>query len=230
MSPRMSDVRPIGVDVGGTSVRAGVVDAEGGILDTASAPTPRTDDALEAAIAGAVDELRRRHTVAAVGLALAGFVDAPRGLVRYAPHLSWRDAPVAERIGARLEEEGVDAEVLDLRCLRPLDTEAILATVTKTHRAVVVDEGWRSVSLAAEVMARIAEGAFYELDAPLERVCAGGPGEVLLPRGWVARREGDRLVARSEPDRVTRMSQAGLAWADRTGVSQLPSSKPRLKP
>lgn len=102
MSPRMSDVRTIGVDVGGTSVRAGVVDAEGEILDSASAPTPRTDDALEAAIAGAVDELRRRHTVAAVGLALAGFVDAPRGLVRYAPHLSWRDAPVAERIGDRL--------------------------------------------------------------------------------------------------------------------------------
>ncbi len=86
--------------------------------------------------------------------------------------------PKVIEAAARLEEEGVDAEVLDLRCLRPLDTEAILATVTKTHRAVVVDEGWRSVSLAAEVMARIAEGAFYELDAPLERVCAA---EVPIP-------------------------------------------------
>ncbi|MFP5020587.1 ROK family protein [Pseudonocardia phyllosphaerae] len=92
----------IGVDVGGTSVRAGVVDADGQILDTATAPTPRTDDALEQAIAGAVDELRTRYPAEAVGLALAGFVDAPRGLVRYAPHLSWRDAPVADRIRDRL--------------------------------------------------------------------------------------------------------------------------------
>lgn len=93
----------VGVDVGGTSVRAGVVDGDGEVLDTATAPTPRTDDALEAAIAGAVGELRGRHPVRAAGLALAGFVDAPRGLVRYAPHLSWRDAPVAERISARLD-------------------------------------------------------------------------------------------------------------------------------
>ncbi|MBP2369346.1 ROK family protein [Pseudonocardia parietis] len=92
----------IGVDVGGTSVRAGVVDADGEVLDTATAPTPRTDDALEVAIAGTVTELRGRYPVRAAGLALAGFVDAPRGLVRYAPHLSWRDAPVAGRISERL--------------------------------------------------------------------------------------------------------------------------------
>ena len=70
-----------------------------------------------------------------------------------------------------LEAEGVSAEVLDLRVLRPLDTDAILATVRKTHRAVVIDEGWRSVGIAAEVAARIAELAFYELDAPIARVC-----------------------------------------------------------
>ncbi len=67
---------------------------------------------------------------------------------------------------------GIDAEVLDLRVLRPLDTEAILNTVRKTHRAVVVDEGWRSGSLAAEIIARIAERAFYDLDAPVRRVCS----------------------------------------------------------
>lgn len=70
-----------------------------------------------------------------------------------------------------LAADGIDAEVLDLRCLRPLDEVAILETVTKTHRAVLVDEAWRSGSLAAEVSARIMEGAFYELDAPVERVC-----------------------------------------------------------
>jgi pyruvate dehydrogenase E1 component beta subunit len=72
----------------------------------------------------------------------------------------------------QLAAEGVDVEVLDLRCLRPLDEEAILATVRRTHRAVLVDEGWRSGSLAAEVSARIMEGAFYDLDAPVARVCS----------------------------------------------------------
>lgn len=77
-----------------------------------------------------------------------------------------------------LSREGVSAEVLDLRCLRPLDQEAIVATVRRTHRAVIVDEGWRTGSLAAEVCARIVEGAFYELDAPVERVCTA---EVPIP-------------------------------------------------
>ncbi len=77
-----------------------------------------------------------------------------------------------------LAAEGIDAEVLDLRTLRPLDTETILASVAKTHRAMVVDEGWRSGSISAEVSARIMEGAFYELDAPVLRVCSA---EVPMP-------------------------------------------------
>jgi pyruvate dehydrogenase E1 component beta subunit len=77
-----------------------------------------------------------------------------------------------------LEESGVDAEVLDLRVLRPLDTDAILESVRKTHRAVVVDEGWRSGSISAEVSARIMEGAFFDLDAPVARVCSA---EVPMP-------------------------------------------------
>jgi pyruvate/2-oxoglutarate/acetoin dehydrogenase E1 component len=71
-----------------------------------------------------------------------------------------------------LAKQGVSAEVIDLRSLRPLDGETILESVAKTHRAVVVDEGWRSGSLAAEVSARIMEGAFYDLDAPVARVCS----------------------------------------------------------
>lgn len=67
--------------------------------------------------------------------------------------------------------EELDGEVIDLRSLRPLDMAPVLESVKKTRRAVVVDEGWRSGSLAAEVMARIAEQAFYDLDAPLARVC-----------------------------------------------------------
>jgi pyruvate dehydrogenase E1 component beta subunit len=71
-----------------------------------------------------------------------------------------------------LEDEGVSAEVLDLRALRPLDTDAILDTVRRTHRVVVVDEGWRTGSLSAEVITRIVEGALWELDAPVARVCS----------------------------------------------------------
>ncbi len=70
-----------------------------------------------------------------------------------------------------LASEGISTEVIDLRSLRPLDMATIVTSLTKTHRAVIVDEGWKSGSLAAEIMARIMEEGFYELDAPVERVC-----------------------------------------------------------
>jgi pyruvate dehydrogenase E1 component beta subunit len=72
----------------------------------------------------------------------------------------------------RLAEGGIEAEVIDLRVLRPLDTPAILESVGRTHRAVVVDEAWRTGSFAAEISAQIAERAFDELDAPVLRVCS----------------------------------------------------------
>ena len=78
----------------------------------------------------------------------------------------------ALRAAQQLAADGVSAEVIDLRTLRPLDTPAILASVAKTHRAVVVDEGWRSGGISAEIMARIMEQAFYDLDAPVARVCS----------------------------------------------------------
>jgi pyruvate/2-oxoglutarate/acetoin dehydrogenase E1 component len=72
----------------------------------------------------------------------------------------------------QLAKDGIEAEVVDLRSLRPLDEATFLASVAKTHRAVVVDEGWKSVGLSAEIAARIVEGVFYELDAPVVRVCS----------------------------------------------------------
>ncbi|MFE0572318.1 alpha-ketoacid dehydrogenase subunit beta [Streptomyces albogriseolus] len=78
----------------------------------------------------------------------------------------------------QLADEGIDAEVIDLRTLRPLDGATIAASVARTHRAVVVDEAWRTGSPAAEVSARIAEESFYDLDAPVERVCSA---EVPIP-------------------------------------------------
>ena len=73
---------------------------------------------------------------------------------------------------AALATENIDAEVIDLRSLRPLDDATIIRSVGKTRRAVIIDEGWRSGSLAAEVGLRIVEQAFWELDAPIGRVCS----------------------------------------------------------
>ncbi len=80
----------------------------------------------------------------------------------------------AEQLGPM----GISAEVVDLRVLRPLDTETIVDSVARTHRAVIVDEGWRSGSISAEISARIMEAAFYELDVPVARICSA---EVPIP-------------------------------------------------
>jgi pyruvate dehydrogenase E1 component beta subunit len=113
----------------------------------------------------------------------AGAVDLTRGSIRrpgkdlslitYGGSL-WKCLEAADRLAV----EGIDAEVIDLRVLRPLDAQTILASVSKTHRAVIVDESWRSGGFAAEISARIMEGAFYELDEPVERVSSA---EVPIP-------------------------------------------------
>lgn len=66
---------------------------------------------------------------------------------------------------------GINVEVIDLRVLRPLDETTFLNSVAKTHRALIVEDAWRSVSISSEVSARIMEKAFYDLDAPVERLC-----------------------------------------------------------
>jgi len=88
-------------------------------------------------------------------------------LVTYGGSLH-RSLEAAENLAIR----GIDADVIDLRSLRPIDMPTVLESVAKTHRAVIVDEGWRTCSLAAEISAQIMEGAFYELDAPVARVCS----------------------------------------------------------
>jgi len=86
--------------------------------------------------------------------------------------------PKALQAAHELSGEGIEVEVIDLRVLRPLDTDTINASVRKTQHAVIVDEGWKTGSLAAEIMARIMEDCFYELDAPVARVCSA---EVPIP-------------------------------------------------
>jgi pyruvate dehydrogenase E1 component beta subunit len=109
--------------------------------------------------------------------AAAAHVDIDRAIVRrpgrdvtlitYGASL-FKSLSAAEQLAAG----GVEAEVIDLRTLRPLDQQTVIESVQRTHRAVVVDEGWRSVGIAAEVSARLMEHAFYELDAPVQRVCS----------------------------------------------------------
>ena len=70
-----------------------------------------------------------------------------------------------------LAAEGISVDVVDLRVLRPLDMATVSASVQRTRRCVIVDEGWRSGSISAEVAARLAEDFFFDLDAPLRRVC-----------------------------------------------------------
>ncbi|WP_067547330.1 ROK family glucokinase [Nocardia crassostreae] len=92
----------VGIDLGGTNIRASVVDSAGEVLDTVTAPTPQSARALEDCLARTVRELCGRHAIGAVGLAVAGFVDEDRATVRFAPHLPWEDAPVAQRLTDRL--------------------------------------------------------------------------------------------------------------------------------
>jgi pyruvate/2-oxoglutarate/acetoin dehydrogenase E1 component len=77
-----------------------------------------------------------------------------------------------------LARDSISAEVIDLRTLRPLDMPSVLASVRKTRRVVIADEGWRGGSLSAEIAAQLSEQLFYELEAPIGRVCTA---EVPIP-------------------------------------------------
>lgn len=113
----------------------------------------------------------------------AGAVDIDRAVVRRPgrdvtlmswSHSLWKVLEAAEA----LAKDGIEAEVIDLRSLRPLDDATIMASVARTRRAVVVDEGWRTGSLSAEIAARVQEACFFHLDAPVGRVCSA---EVPVP-------------------------------------------------
>jgi glucokinase len=94
----------VGVDIGGTKVAAGVVDDDGTVLARARRDTPSRDArAVEATITDVVRELRDRYDVVAVGIGAAGFVDAERSRVRFAPHLAWRDEPLRDALTGALD-------------------------------------------------------------------------------------------------------------------------------
>ncbi len=88
-------------------------------------------------------------------------------LITYGGSL-WKSLEAA----TELASDNIDAEVIDLRTLRPLDDATVMASVKKTRRAIIIDEGWRSGGLAAEICMRIVEQAFWDLDGPVGRVCS----------------------------------------------------------
>lgn len=110
-------------------------------------------------------------------------------IITYSANL-WKSLDAADA----LAKDGIAVEVIDLRSLRPLDDETIMASVRKTHRAVIVDEGWKTGSLAGELSARIMERAFYDLDAPVGRVCS-----VEVPMPYAAHLE---AAALPQPDKI----------------------------
>ena len=113
----------------------------------------------------------------------SGAVDIDRAVIRrpgrYVTLIAWSYTLwKALEAAEALAREGIEAEVIDLRSLRPLDTATIVASVARTRRAVVVDEGWRTGSLSAEIAAQLQEACFWHLDAPIARVCSA---EVPVP-------------------------------------------------
>ena len=107
---------------------------------------------------------------------------------------------VAEQLA---EEDGVEAEVVDLRSLRPLDMETVAASVAKTNRALCVEEGWPSYGVTAELAARISKACFDDLDAPVERV---GMAEVPMPYA-----KNLESVALPNEDRIAAAARSVLA-------------------
>ena len=85
---------------------------------------------------------------------------------------SGNSLPKSLEAAEKLAEEGIEAEVVDLRVLRPVDNATIFDSVARTRRCVIVDEGWKSGSISAEIAARLSEDAFFELDAPILRICS----------------------------------------------------------
>ena len=119
--------------------------------------------------------------------------------------------PKALDAAEQLAQTGIDCDVIDLRVLRPLDDGTVMASVARTHRAVVVDEAWHTGSLAGEISARIVEQAFYELDAPIARVCTA---EVPIPYAKHLEQ-----AALPQPDKIV-AAVRGLFGDDRRAAAQ----------
>ncbi|MGH1460732.1 MAG: alpha-ketoacid dehydrogenase subunit beta [Neptuniibacter sp.] len=112
-------------------------------------------------------ELLAKEQVAPMEKAIIRRAGTDLSLIAYGGTLA-KALTAAEQLAA----EGISAEVVDLRCLRPLDKDTLLESLSRTHRAVIVDESWKTGGMAAEISALLMEAAFWDLDAPVLRVCS----------------------------------------------------------
>jgi pyruvate/2-oxoglutarate/acetoin dehydrogenase E1 component len=127
-----------------------------------------------------------------------------------------RTVPLVLTAASSLSAEGIDVEVIDPRTLKPLDSATVVRSVRKTNRLVVVNDGWRTCGYAAELMAVIMEECFFDLDAPIQRVCAA---DVPMPAATALQ----KAVMVSEEDIAT---ACRTAMVDKLGSPGNPS-KPK---
>lgn len=218
----------VGVDIGGTSVHGGVVDDVGAVIDQVRVGTPRSTGELIDAVVEIVSQLGRRHAIDAVGLAVAGFVATDRRTVRYAPHLAWRDAPVAERVAERvglpvtLEQDANAAAVAEHRigAGRGAHVLALLSLGTGIGAGLLVDgqifRGARGVAPELGHVRVVPDGRACSCGKRgcLERYCSG-TGLAATAVELVARHPGQAgalaRVAQEDPDAVTGRRVASAA-------------------
>ena len=117
------------------------------------------------AIYGSKGEVPEDEYLTPIGAADVKRTGSDVTLITYARMLQY-----CTKAADQLASEGIEAEIVDVRTLRPLDTDTIINSVKKTHRAIVVEEDWKSVGMGAEFAARIVENAFDYLDAPVMRL------------------------------------------------------------
>ncbi|WP_433872009.1 ROK family protein [Saccharopolyspora sp. CA-218241] len=209
----------VGVDVGGTSVRASVVDPNGGVLDTERAATPPTAHELNEAIATTVRALCERYPVAAVGLAVAGFVSEDRRVVRFAPHLAWRHVAVADELAARL---GVPVVLEhDANAAGIAEQRFGAATGARTATLVAIGTGIGAATVLDGEVFRGAHGVAPELGHL--RVVPGGRPCSCGKRGCWERYCSGTALARTALERLAADPGAATALAevDRTALTGL---------
>ncbi len=207
----------IGVDVGGTSVRAAVVGADGTVIDQRQSGTPVERTAAEAEIAGVITDLAAHHPVRAVGLAVAGFVSADMSRVMFAPHLAWRDAPVADLIAARVGLPVVMDH--DVNCAAWAEHTLGAAADARVSLTVAIGTGIGAGLVVDGTLYRGAHGVAPELGhlavIPAGRACACGK------RGCLERYCSGTALAATALERMATTDSAPLAAALEAGGGTL---------
>lgn len=207
----------IGVDVGGTSIRAAVVAPDGSIIDQCRCDTPAARTEAESRIAEVIGQLAAAHRIRAVGLALAGFMSSDTSRVMFAPHLAWRDAPVADIIARRVGLPVVMDH--DVNCAAWAEHTLGAAAPAQISLTVAIGTGIGAGLVVDGRLYRGAYGVAPELGhltvIPAGRACACGK------RGCLERYCSGTALAATALERMASTGSAPLAAALEAGGGQL---------